>query len=65
MSYQDFQRKVSAIARRSGVEVGFKNDTESGKFIAVFPDKTRIIARESSSKVTVLFGSGHQAMAAI
>lgn len=67
MSYEVFQRKVNALINRAGGGVGvhFRNDADEGKFIANFSDGTNIIGRPSSLKVTVRFGSGHQAMAII
>ena len=66
MSYEVFQRKVNAlVAKVGGIDVDFKNDTEHGRFFANCSDGTTIIARPSSLKVTVRYGSGHQMMAAI
>lgn len=66
MSYEVFRRKVNALANRVGMRsVRFNNDTEKGKYFANFPDGTTIIGNSASLRVTVKFGSGHQAMAAI
>lgn len=64
MSYQVFVDKVNAIARRTGDSARFFIDDKE-RYIAQFPNNTRIIANATSSRVTVLFGSGHQAMADI
>ncbi len=67
MSYEVFQRRVNALINRAGggIMVRFNNDTDKGKFFANCSDGTTIIGRPSSLKVTVRYGSGHQAMATI
>ena len=67
MSYEVFQRKVNALIARvgGGVKVRFNNDTDKGKHYANCSDGTTIIGNESCLKVTVRWGSGHQAMATI
>lgn len=67
MSYEVFKRRVNALIDHAGggIEVCFNNDTENGRFFANCSDGTTIIGRPSSLKVTVRYGSGHQAMAAI
>lgn len=62
MKYNEFKSKVSKLAKKTGMNVRFKNDGDAGKFYANFTDGTTIIARSGSSKVTVRYGSGHQAM---
>ena len=66
MTYKEFQSKVNAIIGKTGggIPVRFFNDTEKGSYTARCGDIT-IIGRPSGFKVTVRFGSGHQAMAAI
>lgn len=67
MSYDVFIRKVNALIVKAGgkITVDFSNDTDNGKFFANCSDGTTIIGNQSSLKVTVRFGSGHQAMASI
>jgi len=67
MSYEVFERKVNALIVKAGgkVKVRFHRDTDKGQFFANCSDGTTIIGNESSLKVTVRFGSGHQAMASI
>jgi len=67
MSYEVFQHKVNALIARvgGGIKVRFNNDTDKGRFFANCSDGTTIIGRPSTLKVTVRYGSGHQAMATI
>lgn len=67
MSYEVFRRKVNALISRTGgnISVRFHNDADKGRFFANCSDGTTIIGNPSSLKVTVRYGSGHQAMAAI
>ncbi len=67
MSFDSFKQKVTALIVRAGGDIGvrFSNDTEKGRFSANCSDGTTIIGSPSSLKVTVRFGSGHQAMATI
>ena len=67
MSYEVFERKVNALIKKAGgkITVRFRNDTDKGKFFANCSDGTVIIGNPASLKVTVRFGSGHQAMATI
>jgi len=67
MAYEAFQNRVKALIKRAGgnISVRFFNDTEKGKFFANCSDGTTIIGCPSSIKVTVRFGSGHQALAEI
>ena len=67
MSYEVFERKVNALIKKAGgkITVLFHNDTDKGKFFANCSDGTTIIGNPKSLKVTVRFGSGHQAMATI
>lgn len=64
LTYEGFQIKVTALVGRAGgdISVRFFNDTDNGKFFANCSDGTTIIGNSSSVKVTVRFGSGHQAM---
>lgn len=67
MSYEVFRRKVNALIQRtdSSIKVKFHHDADLGRFFANCSDGTTIIGNSSAMKVTVRFGSGHQAMAAI
>lgn len=67
MSYEVFKRRVNALIDRAGggITVCFNNDTDKGRFFANCSDGTTIIGRPSGLKITVRYGSGHQAMATI
>lgn len=67
MSYEVFRRKVSALISRAGggISVRFHNDADKGRFFANCSDGTTIIGNADCLKVTVRYGSGHQAMAVI
>lgn len=67
MGYEVFRRRVNALIERAGggIDVDFYEDTDKGRFLANCSDGTTIVGIPSSLKVTVKFGSGHQAMAAI
>lgn len=67
MSFETFIQKVSALIARvnDGTTVRFHHDEEKGRYYANCSDGTTIIGNSSALKVTVRFGSGHQAMAAI
>jgi hypothetical protein len=67
MGYDDFQKGIANLIQRAGgnIRVRFFNDTEKGKYIAKFSDGTTVVGRPSSLKVTVSYGSGHQAMTTI
>lgn len=67
MSFDIFRTKVNALIQKAGggISVRFANDTEKGRFSAHCSDGTTITSNPSSHKITVLFGSGHQAMAEV
>lgn len=67
MSYEVFRRKVIALILRAGggIRVKFFIDDEKGRFFAVCSDGTTIIGNPCSLRVTVRYGCGHQAMAAV
>lgn len=67
MSYEVFRRKVNALIRKAGggINVRFSTDPEKGKHYANCSDGTTIIGNEISLRVSVLWGSGHQSVAAI
>jgi len=67
MTFEGFEAKVNALIKRAGngIEVRFSRDTESGRYFAHCSDGTTIIGHSAALRVTVRFGSGHQAMAAI
>lgn len=66
MSYEAFVAMVNALITRKKLNIKprFYNDTEKGKYYANCGD-IKIIGIPSSMKVTVKWGSGHTAMAAI
>lgn len=67
MSYEVFRRKVNALIAKAGggISVRFSTDTDKGKHYAYCSNGTTIIGNLSCLKVTVHWGSGHQAMATI
>lgn len=67
MSYEIFQLKVNALIDRAGggIRVHYNNDMDKGVYFAKCSDGTTISGNALSLKVTVRYGSGHQAMAAI
>ena len=67
MTYEVFQKKVLSLLAKSGIDtkVRFHDDHDKGRFFANCAEGVTIIGNPSSLKVTVRFGSGHQAMAEI
>lgn len=67
MTYKLFQKKINTIVKRADahIKVRFSEDSEKGRFFADCSDGTRITGCSRISKITVRFGSGHQAMIAI
>ncbi len=67
MEYKVFCDRVKSLIAKAGggISVRFNNDTANGKFFANCSDGTTIIGNASSVKVTVRYGSGHQAMSTI
>lgn len=60
-----FQNRVTRLAEKSGIPSDLVHfEREDGKYIARI-DGILIMGNSISSKVTVCFGSGHKAMAAI
>lgn len=66
MNYDVFQSKVNNLLSRidSGIVAAFSHD-ENGRHIAECSDGTVITGNAKSLKVTICWGSGHTAMAAI
>lgn len=66
MSYEAFKARVNALIDRKKLSIKpqFYHDTEKGKYLACCKD-VKIIGTSLSNKVTVKWGSGHTAMAAI
>jgi len=64
MLFNEFKRKIAGYVKAAGgnTPVSFINDTIKGKYIAVFPDGTRISGHPSGLKMTVTFGDHHQMM---
>lgn len=67
MSYEVFQHKVNALIAKAdeSILVWFSTDCDKGEHQANCSDGTTIIGNESCLRVTVRWGSGHQALAAI
>lgn len=67
MNYERFKARVNTLIARAGggISVRFSRDPDKGRFFANCSDGTTIVGNQSSLKVTVKFGSGHQAMATI
>ncbi len=67
MAFETFKDRVNALINRAGgdINVRFSTDTEKGKHFAKCSDGTTIIGSARNLNVTVKWGSGHQAMAAI
>lgn len=65
MSFEAFKARVKRILSKVNMSAIFTQDEYNGKYIAICNDGTQIIGNSVSMKVTVKFGSGHQAMAAI
>lgn len=66
MSYEAFQAMVNALIKRKRLRIKprFYHDTDKGRYFACCDD-VKIIGTSLSKKVTVRWGSGHTAMAAI
>lgn len=63
MSFKSFQWHVRDFLSKSGEDIAVVfHECDNNKYAAVFADGTRITGRPSSNTLTVLFGSGHQAM---
>lgn len=67
MSYRVFQDKVNGFVKKSGedIPVMFWYDDEIGQFYAYCAGDIVIVGCPSSEKVTVNWGCGHMAMAAV
>lgn len=66
MSYEVFKNKVTTLLSKvGGVTAEFSNDADNGRFFANCSDGTTLTGHAKSLKVTVKWGSGHTAMAAI
>ena len=64
MTFEAFRNKVFALIRKSGEESPVVFRVYDDKYYAEIDDVT-IIGRSGSLKVTVRYGSGHQAMAVL
>ena len=66
MSYERFKAHINGLISKAGggITVRFKH-TEDGKHYANCSDGTVITGNSSSLKLTVRYGSGHQAMAEV
>ncbi len=67
MSMKAFQSAVSAIMAKANIKgnVMFVHDADKGLFRAYCPMNVRITGNAASKKLTVRWGSGHQAMISI
>lgn len=65
MPYADFCAKVRIITALADSDVDFSHDAETGKHFAHCSDGVVITGNTKSVKITVRWGSGHVAQAAI
>lgn len=65
MSFEVFRNRVNALIERSGGNLMVAFSSEGGKHTARISDGTTIIGNLTSHKVSVRWGSGHTAQAAI
>ncbi len=67
MSYKEFQKFVRMVIASSGVDdvVLFNNNTEKGQYKAVLSSGVIIVGNATTFKVTVIWGTGHQAQRVI
>lgn len=67
MKYYSFRKKVIALIERAKMpaSTNVKFSEEDGKYYARISDGTTIIGNSESLKVSVCWGSGHQALATI
>lgn len=61
MTYELFMKGITRLVDGTDSKVDFRN--EDGKFIAKCSDGITIMGNSTSSKITVRWGSGHQAQA--
>jgi len=67
MSYEVFRRRINALIQKTGggIVAVFSHNQDTGRHTAVCSDGTIITGNDISLKVTVKWGSGHTAVAAI
>lgn len=72
MKFFTFKKKVNEIVKKAGLPLDAEFAEEDGKYIASFPDNTKIIGaldakydKNGKISVAVQWGSGHQAMALV
>lgn len=67
MSFEVFKQRINALIAScdESIEVWFSMDEDKGKYFANCSDGTVIVGHPRSLRVTVKWGSGHTAMAAI
>lgn len=65
MSFEVFQKSINDIIHKAGGGISADFRTEDGKHTARLSDGTTITGNLSSLKVSVKWGSGHQAMATL
>lgn len=65
MSFDAFKTRVNALIARAGGGLAASFSTDEGKHVAKISDGTTIIGNSKCLKVSVRWGSGHTAIAAI
>lgn len=67
MSFEDFTELVKALIAKAGsnIKVDFSTDPDQGKYIAKCDGGVIITGHSTGLKLSVRWGSGHQAMTAV
>lgn len=65
MSYERFKAHINGLIAKAGGGITARFNQVNGKFFANCSDGTVITGNSRSLKLTVQFGSGHQAMAEV
>ena len=66
MSYERFKAHINGLIAKAGGSIAVRfNHTDDGRHFANCSDGTVIIGNSRSLKLTVRYGSGHQAMAEV
>ena len=65
MAYNSFVSRVQSLIARAGGGIGVSFSVDNGRFVASCTDGTTIIGNPSCSRVSVRWGSGHEAIAEI
>ena len=61
MSFKEFKNKIAGLIERSGEETEVKFNNENGRYSAHCDNGVRFFASPKKLKITVVWGSGHQA----